>query len=100
MDVRCTHWPLATGGSDGGRIADAQEKTQGISASSGCVHYYTGARKTPSKLPFSPFLATFGAACRREGSIGNMLEHQEIGHDPCWAGPSKNQVGIGAPKLP
>jgi hypothetical protein len=28
------------------------------------------------------------------------LQHYEIRHELCWAGPSKNRVGRGAPKLP
>jgi hypothetical protein len=45
-------------------------------------------------------LGTFGAACRRECSLGNTLQHHEIGHDTCSAGPFKNRVSMGAPKLP
>jgi hypothetical protein len=47
-----------------------------------------------------PFFGTFGAACRRECSLDNTLQHHEIGHDLCSAGPFKNRVGMGAPKLP
>ena len=64
------------------------------------LHQCTDARKTSPKLPFLPFFGTSGAACRREGSLGNTLQHHEIGHDPCSAGPFQNRVGIGAPKVP
>ena len=64
------------------------------------LHWCTDARNTPPKLPFLPFFGTFGAASRRDGSLGKALRHHEIGHDLCWAGPSQNRVGIGAPKLP
>jgi hypothetical protein len=39
-----------------------------------------------------PFFGIFGAACRRDGSLDNTLQHHEIGHDPCSAGPSLNRV--------
>ena len=56
--------------------------------------------KHPKNCHFRHFSGTSGAACRREGSLGKALQHHEIGHDPCSAGPSQNRVGIGAPKLP
>jgi hypothetical protein len=33
----------------------------------------------------------FGAACRRDGRLGKMLRHPEIGHDLCSAGPSQTE---------
>jgi hypothetical protein len=64
------------------------------------LHWCTDARNTPQKLPLLPFFGTFGAASRRDGSLSKLLQHYEIRHDLCPAGPSKNRVGIGAPKLP
>src|SRR5438270_408817 len=64
------------------------------------LHECTDARKTPSKLPFLPSFSTFCVACRREGWLGNTLQHHEIGDDPCSVGQPQNRVRIGAPKLP
>ena len=60
---------------------------------------YRCSKYTP-KPPFLPFFGAFGAASGRDGSLGKTLQHHEIGHDRCSAGPSQNRVGIGAPKLP
>ena len=64
------------------------------------LHQCTDARKTPQKVPFVPLLGTFGSPLRRDGSLGKALQHHEIGHDRCSAGPSQKRVRIGAPKLP
>jgi hypothetical protein len=50
--------------------------------------------------PFLPFFGTFGAASRRDGSLSKLLQHYEIGHDQCWAGPSKNRLRMGAAEVP
>ena len=56
--------------------------------------------KNSPKLPFPPLSGNFGAASGRDASLGKALQHHEIGHDRCSAGPSQNRVGMGAPKLP
>jgi hypothetical protein len=56
--------------------------------------------KNIPKTAISAIFRDSDAACRREGSLGNTLQRHEIGHDPCSAGPSRNRVHIGAPKLP
>jgi hypothetical protein len=56
--------------------------------------------KNAPKLPFLPFFGPFGGTRRRDDSLGNTLQHHEIGHEPCSVGPSQNRVGIGASKRP
>jgi hypothetical protein len=65
MDVRCTHWPLATGGTDAGTMAEAQGRTQEISVSGRRAHYCTSAQTNTLKNAVSAILRTFGAACIR-----------------------------------
>ncbi len=60
---------------------------------------YRCSKYTP-KTATSATLGAFGAACMRQGSFGNTLQHHEIGRDMCWAGPLQNRVGIGAAKVP
>ena len=57
------------------------------------LHQWTDARKTPQKLPLPPFFGTFGAASRRDGSLSKTLQHYEIRHDQCWAGPIQEPSG-------
>ena len=64
------------------------------------LHQWTDARNTFQKLPFPPFLGTFGADSRRDGSLSKLLQHYEIGHDQYWAGPSKNRLRMGAAEVP
>ena len=52
----------------------------------------TDARKTSRKLPFVPLFGTSGVASRRDGSLRKTLQHHEIGHERCSAGPSQNRV--------
>jgi hypothetical protein len=48
--------------------------------------------KCPKNCHFVPLFGTFGAASRRDGSLGKALQYHEIGHDLCSAGPSENRV--------
>jgi hypothetical protein len=64
------------------------------------LHWCTGARNTLQKLPLLPLFGTLGAAFRPDGSPSKLLQYDEIRHDLCWAGPSRNRVRIGASKLP
>ena len=57
-------------------------------------------RALPTRWNFPPVLGTFGAASRRDGSLSKLLQHYEIGHDQCWAGPSKNRLRMGAAEVP
>ena len=45
------------------------------------------------KLPFPPLFGRFGPACRRQGSLGNTLQHHEIGHDAVLGRAAQNRVG-------
>jgi hypothetical protein len=47
-------------------------------------------KKSP-KLPFLSFFGMFGAASRREGALGNALQHHETGHDQRSADHSKTE---------
>jgi hypothetical protein len=47
-------------------------------------------KHTP-KTAISITFQTFGAPCRRQRSLGNTLQHHEIGHDRCSAGPSQTE---------
>jgi hypothetical protein len=48
-----------------------------------------GCSKNLAKTAISAILGTFGAACRRQGSFGNRLQHHKIGQTSAWPGHSK-----------
>jgi hypothetical protein len=83
-------------------MAHHQRRTYAIAASNSPA--YTGVQaleKGPENCHFVPLFGTFGAASGRDGSIGNALQHHEIGHDLCSAGPSQKPGGMRKPeKLP
>jgi hypothetical protein len=48
--------------------------------------------KGPQNCHCVPLFGTFGSASWQDSSLGKALQHHEIGHDLCWAGPAENAV--------
>ncbi len=54
----------------------------------------TNAGISLQKSHFVPLFETTDATYMGQGTLANTLQHYEIGHDPCSAGPSQNGVGL------
>jgi hypothetical protein len=70
---------------DNGRIADDKSRILMSRFPTPLTSVYRRSKYTP-KTAISATLGTFGAPSRRDGSLGNTLQHREIGHGPCSAG--------------
>jgi hypothetical protein len=80
---------LATDGPDAGTIANSGRRPEEISVSDPVYSSVRMLENAPKNCQFVPLSRAFGAACRRDGSPGKALRHDEIGHERCWDGPSQ-----------